>query len=135
MAANFLMENAMESASLENERLRTSPGHPPQKVSSIFDTHTHQKCMHLRCCMAGIGGGTLYTKLRSQEAKSMFKFKFRSTLEIRDTWISPRTRVSPSLILRSKKLIPRSTRERLSFITFSYGPIQELEKHGIVRGE
>jgi len=62
-------------------------------------------------------------------------FTPNSTLEIRDTWISPRTRVSPSLILRSKKLIPRSTRERLSFITFSYGPIQELEKHGIVRGE
>jgi hypothetical protein len=62
-------------------------------------------------------------------------FTPNSTLDVRDTWISPRTRVSPSLILRSKKLIPRSTRERLSFITFSYGPIQELEKHGIVRGE
>ena len=67
-------------------------------------------------------------------ADHSFKFTPNSTLDVRDTLILSRTRMSPSLILRSKQLIPRSAGEHLSFIAISYGLIQEQEKHGIVRG-
>ena len=67
-------------------------------------------------------------------ADHSFKFTPNSTLDVRDTLILSRTRMSPSLILRSKQLIPCSASEHLSFIAISYGLIQEQEKHGIVRG-
>ena len=56
------------------------------------------------------------------------------TLTVKTNWVSQHTGVSPSLILQSKQHIKRSTRERLSFLTFYYGPAEETSKHGIIRG-
>ena len=61
-------------------------------------------------------------------------FRPNCTLTVKPNWVSQHTGVSPSLILRSKQHIPRSTPERLSLLTFHYGPAEETNKHGIFRG-
>ena len=61
-------------------------------------------------------------------------FKPNCNLIPRD-WKSPRTGATPTLILQSKRFIPRSTRDRLSLLTYHYGPVSLVKKHGIVRGE
>jgi len=53
----------------------------------------------------------------------------------RKEWISPRTGHSPAAFLRSgAQTIPRSTPDRLSLITVSYGNEDEAQRHGIVHG-
>jgi hypothetical protein len=85
------------------------------------------------------GCPTDYAKMADEDTlASIADHSFEPNCDLVDkNWISPRTHATPTLILRSKgRMIPRSTRDRLSLLTYRYGPADLVKtQHGIVRGE
>ena len=91
----------------------------------------------MRGCLQLNGCPTDFAKMADEDTLASIadhSFKPNCNLTVRDLK-SPRTGATPTLILQSKDFIERSTRDRLSLLTYSYGPVASLKMHGIVRGE